>query len=821
MISHDYDLRKIPSGEECPPGRVSWPRHPQRGSLILVVLCLLTVLGIALASFLAVSNSAMKLSNRSFQTGISAQLAEMGIEEALRAYNTNNWADWTANGTTADWTLSGTTATCTITYPATKFGLGVTGTVKIRVDNYNAAQLSSTWTNGTSYRTSDTVSYNGTWYRCVQATSSQVPNGISNMFYWVPVPVASFWDSQITYKDQDVVFNAADNKWYRCILANTNQIPPNTTYWISIPRITQDTGYTNTNIEVLMYFGTWYYWNSGWYSMPANTPIIEWVWRSGYNYSFNDLVYYGGTPAWYRCINPHTSSVSILPTNTTYWENALTGSWAWNSSYAYKVNDVVYRSGSFYRCILGHTNQAPPNATYWSTAPWRSPAWDSNRRYSVNDTVSYNGTWYRCLTANNGSNPASSANWSSAGNSAWNSTTAYTTSSYVSYGGVWYKCILAHTNQTPNNSTYWTALATPVVYAEGSATLPDRTAVIKTQLRATLAPAPLFPNALAATSALTINGGGTINSYDSTTDPTASSPGYSAVLAATGTTNPAVTVTTTTVNGYVAVPSSSSSPYAPLWSYGGSAVLRGTATGVGIDLSRISRSPYIPQFDCQPGTGLSAAFSAGTLPKGTQIPAPASADLTLDLGTPGAATPSVYYYDAGLRLKSGDSSYYKTININGPVILYINGFLRADVGGALIIANTGSAEIHFATNLRAFASCGGFINRTKDPKKLTLISDGSTSTSSYLYPFTDPAGLDNSFYGTIYLPNTTATNGLTIYTGVVIYGAISAKNITFDSEATVHYDTSLRYALTPGIDQPWGVAEWRELTDPSERAALP
>ena len=69
------------------------------------------------------------------------------------------------------------------------------------------------------------------------------------------------------------------------------------------------------------------------------------------------------------------------------------------------------------------------------------------------------------------------------------------------------------------------------------------------------------------------------------------------------------------------------------------------------------------------------------------------------------------------------------------------------------------------------------------------------------------------------MPNCTST--LTIASGVTIYGALSAMNITFSSEATVHYDTSLRYATISGVDQPWAVAEWRELTDPAERAVLP
>jgi hypothetical protein len=37
----------------------------------------------------------------------------------------------------------------------------------------------------------------------------------------------------------------------------------------------------------------------------------------------------------------------------------------------------------------------------------------------------------------------------------------------------------------------------------------------------------------------------------------------------------------------------------------------------------------------------------------------------------------------------------------------------------------------------------------------------------------------------------------------------------------VHYDTSLRYTTFGGVDQPYSITEWRELTDPAEQVTLP
>jgi hypothetical protein len=180
--------------------------NPCKGSLILLVMCLLAVLGIALASYLAVSNDAMKLSNRAYARTVSRQLAEMGLEEALRAFNSNSWSTWTTGGTTATWTTSGTTASCTITLPSSKYGSsGITGSVKIRIDNYNANQLDSTWSSSANYQINDLVGYNGTWYRCVQNNSNQTPNGWANLTYWVPAPIPWTWSSSTAYSQYSVV----------------------------------------------------------------------------------------------------------------------------------------------------------------------------------------------------------------------------------------------------------------------------------------------------------------------------------------------------------------------------------------------------------------------------------------------------------------------------------------------------------------------------------------------------------------------------------------------------------------------------------------
>jgi hypothetical protein len=899
---------------------MSRPLPRSRGTVSLVALCFVAVLGISLASYLTICTRSMQLSNRSYQSGLGQQLAELGLEEGLRAFNKGDWGGWSANpsgitGATTAWTLDTTNkrASRTLTFDSTRLGQNVTATVKIRVDNYDADTLGSAHNSTTSYRAGDLVGYNGIWYRCVRNNSNQTPNGMANMYYWVPAPIASFWNASNTYKNEDVVFYAPTNSWYRCILApTTGQAPTNTTYWASITRLTVDNGYTATNGEVLNYFGTWYYYNFGWYAMPSSTPIVSWCWRSGYAYSFNDLVCYGYPAVWYRCIQPHTSSGSILPTNATYWENALSGSMSsWSSSgISYAQGDTVYYSttSQWYRCILGHTSSAtiaPTNTTYWATTPSYSQDWQPNRQYSQYDTVRYKGVWYLCLTSNNGQLPtdASSSywaaapqslpNWSSAsyyevddlvnnsgtwyrcikphknqappnatywtvligsGSSyVWNAATAYSAGSYRSYGGVWYKCTTAtaaNDGHNPNDSGYWTPTWTqpsnssvttgaPVVYAESTITIAG-SPPIKTQIRAPIAPAPQFPNAVGSATTLTVGAGGTIDSYDGsvrsqtsgvtstyayndqTNTPfsgTNANIGYTATLAAAGSTSPALTITSTTVKGFLAATPASTSPFAPLATFGTSASLLnsdGTATSAdvtatNVDLSRISRSPYVPLPDTVPAGELSTAFTNATLPRGLAL----SLSANIYLGTPGATVPSRYYYNGDLTIGSGTVS---TVTIVGPVILYINGDLQLTGSGAnfITVTPTGSAEIHVADSLMVDAASNGIDNRTsQDPKKLIIICHTAAASTQYYQDV-------GNFFGTIYAPYTTNTTGLNMNnaSSTPVYGAISAAKVNFANSGTVHYDTSLRYTTFGGVDQPYTVTQWRELPQ-TEQATMP
>lgn len=531
-------------------------------------------------------------------------------------------------------------------------------------------------------------------------------------------------------------------------------------------------------------------------------------------------------------------------------------------STAYAVGDYVWYQGVWYLCIATPGASPPSSTAYWTAAP---EPWSAYANYQVGNIALYGGATYRCIVANAGKTPPNATYWTAYAVNDWSASATYAIDDVVLFGGAPYRCIASHSNQSPPNTTYW--LGPPIIYSEGVATMNDGTnTVIKTQLRAFLAPAPLFPNALAATTLVTLPATATVDSYNqplsvwsasypyevgdvvrlsagttyyrciaantNNTPPNASywsttAPlGYSAVIAGGNTAGTAVSVTSATMGGYVAAPPSSTSPYTAQASFGASTTPNlknsdGTVTSplagsTNIDLTRISRSPFIPQFDIQSitsGTNLPASAGSGTrLYNGSQT-----------LGTSGASTPSVYnitqtYYD-GSNLTSGlylnDSG--EVLTIDGPVILNVTGPVYT-YQGKIVITATGSLEIRFTGQLFNGALGGGIQNQTYDPKKCILVgtSTGNTSSSHYAWS-------DTPFYGVIYMPN--AYVNLYFYSGSMeIFGAVSAKNITTTyAGVKVHYDTSLRTAgaLASFVDAPYIISQLRELTNPSEVITLP
>jgi len=528
----------------------------------------------------------------------------------------------------------------------------------------------------------------------------------------------------------------------------------------------------------------------------------------------------------------------------------------WNNKTAYTVaaHDIVWFQGVWYQCKLDDSSHAKPTdtaPTNWVGAP---AAWNASANYLAYNIVLHNGSVYRATASNHNQSPTDpltpSGLWTlRPAATRWNSSASYAVDDIVLYGGVPYRCWQVGSGQPPTNPAYWASA--PVVYAQGVAAPPDPTsAPIKIQLLSFIAPASLFPNAIAATATLNLNSpsaAGLVDSYNAplgayntVASSTNAQLGFSAVLAGENTGGPAVKMTGGTLQGYIAAPPINVAPFSPNVSLAG--VVKATPSGTGLDLGQVSRSPSIPQLDfarwdsakvyrvndvVQFGSGVPDLYLCIIAPPSFEDPSNTaywSKNVALNLspgadtpiGTPGALVPSLYYIDNASTGTVDLNGATTTLTINGPVVLNVPADLRIRNGGNLIVENTGSAAIVVGGRLR-IGGTGGIENKTFDPKKLILIGTAIATPFGHTFSAVIP------FYGTIYLPNATSalTFSNTSGSDPVIYGAISGKYINFNSVATVHYDTSLRSATFAGVDSPFIFSEWRELTDQADRVTLP
>jgi hypothetical protein len=633
--------------------------------------------------------------------------------------------------------------------------------------------------------------------------------------------------SAATYNFNDVVYY--NGTWYRCDVASTTGVlPTNTASW--------ENALSGNN--------------------TTSSPGVQGWSSNSINYNIGDVVYYyaSSTSRWFRCIRAHQSATSVfIPTNTTYWATNPLYSADWDPGRQYGQYDTVRYKGIWFLSLLANNVGNLPMAAssaYWAAAPRTVSPWNSTTTYQLDDLVSSSGSWYRCIRPHSNQAVSNTGYWTpltgSGTSYVWSASQSYSSGQYRSYGGVWYKYIngTSSSGRSPNETSYWTPTwsnswnvntGAPVIYAQGTINLGDGT-TSQTQLRTTIQPARLFPNAAASTTTLTISGGtGTVDSYDGsvgninasgtystyiyndqTNSPFSASNaniGYSAVLATSDSSSSALTISnTSTIMGYLAQPTPGSGISTNTTVWGPT-----SPSSPKVDTSRVSRSPYIPVFTSLPSQTLSTAFISWNFPYGMALPTNPGG--TISIGTPGGVAPTRYYYGSGSLTLSASSSYQMNrLNINGPVILYINGNLRTRYvstsgEGTVTINGPGAAEIHVDGGIRTDLNTGGFNNLTLDPKRLVLISDITGTTTQYL-------AAAGNFYGVIYAPNTTATLGLDIRTGVAIYGAVSAREVTFSTEANLHYDSSLRYATIPGVEQPNAITEWRVLSA-TELATIP
>jgi hypothetical protein len=338
----------------------------------------------------------------------------------------------------------------------------------------------------------------------------------------------------------------------------------------------------------------------------------------------------------------------------------------------------------------------------------------------------------------------------------------------------------------------------PILHAQGVVGFPDGSSPIKTELVATLTYASPFPNALAGTTTVTVGAGLSIDSYDSSKgtygqmtfpfSPVLPNAGYSAIVAGTNVSSSVYAVTlgsSVVVNGYVAAKPSTASPLYPNFSYDSTTTIIKSGPAIPtpkVDLSRVSRAPFIPALAVKPVTGGILL----TLVQGSDNP----------VGALGDTAPTVYYTTGDLDF----TDPLTTLTVNGPIVLNVIGDINlgSAPGSKLIISSTGSAEIHFSGTISCVDLLGGGIeNQTFNPLKLIFVSPTASTTNTF------NSTLD--FYGAIYVPN-----GAITWNGRDLYGAISADTVTINGGA-VHSDIALKKMAVAGVETAFVTEKWREI----------
>lgn len=361
--------------------------------------------------------------------------------------------------------------------------------------------------------------------------------------------------------------------------------------------------------------------------------------------------------------------------------------------------------------------------------------------------------------------------WSIAG-----TTASKSTSGFDFVGGVTGQISLQIANYDGSSGTR-------TITATGTLVRPGGETIART-LTATATRAPLFVNAVASTAGTvrftSASTSAVVDSYDSANGPY-STGGYSAVIAAQSASTASATVqlTNAQVKGYVATLSTGPS-------YSTSATLKGPATPgtTKIDPARITTSPYQPVFDIRTITGT-----------GSTLVTPDSVS-TINIGTAGATTPSIYYSNG--------------INMTGSAKIIVQGPVRIVVAGAFYVGLNGgtpSIEVKSSGTLEMFVSGdiaiygNGIDNQSRLPQRVAIYGTNSLTVPDMNTP--------TDFHGVIYTPS----GDFKVWSNNAIHGAIVARNVTFSGTAPmVHYDVNLRREAFAGVDTPFAVSAWREVT---------
>jgi uncharacterized cupin superfamily protein len=186
----------------------------------------------------------------------------------------------------------------------------------------------------------------GQRFCCILAATG-VAQRPGNATYWVLYAgTAAAWNGATPYIVGNRVTSGGNT--YVCILANTNNVPPNATYWQLVGtdqgQWSSATSYVAGDQIGLANIGSMLIWGPSRCKLMMTLASDGWAAPVAGNYVHL------------------LSQAASGPAEIVWHDTPL----AWNAGTPYNIGDTVSLSGTFYTCILGHTNHQPPNGTYWS-----------------------------------------------------------------------------------------------------------------------------------------------------------------------------------------------------------------------------------------------------------------------------------------------------------------------------------------------------------------------------------------------------------------------------------------------------------------------
>jgi hypothetical protein len=174
---------------------------------------------------------------------------------------------------------------------------------------------------------------------------------------------------------------------------------------------------------------------------------FEGDWTASATYEYNDVVRYGGDLFVYTF---NSSTASVLPSNTTYWNKMIGGfdfEGSWSASSAYRPGQVVSYGGKVYIAIDTNSNSNPSTAS----AAWTKLVdgiqyegdYNNSTDYQPGDVVKYGGISYIATVTTNGNEPTSASYWDQFVpgvdyKGVFDSSTLYQKNDIVTFGGTSY-----------------------------------------------------------------------------------------------------------------------------------------------------------------------------------------------------------------------------------------------------------------------------------------------------------------------------------------------------------------------------------------------